>query len=170
MDYADIVSSIALVASIIALGWNIVRDLISDRVAVQLFIAFGEAGNIKGTITGLFADAGSLTPEHKFDNPNMIVQITNVGRKPVGLSTVGGKYKNDTGIFIAVDGLPKMLQPYEMFCMTSVASKDFIEAIEKNEVKDLWVADTTGKTWSISERGWERLRRTAKYIVSEKHL
>lgn len=170
MSYSEVVSSLALLASIIAIGWNIARDLIKDRAGVQLFIAFGEIGNFKNSQQGIFADAGSLLPTHKFDAPGMLVQITNTGRKPIGISTVGGKYKDGRQIFIATQGLPKMLEPYEVFSSSGPARLGLLKEILSGEVEDLWVADTAGKTWSLSERGWERAKRTADYIVSGKHL
>src|SRR3989344_5324971 len=109
LSYADIVSSLALLTALGALAWNIIRDFITDRVSVEFYIAFGEIGNIKNSTTGLFVDAGSLLPAHKFDNPGTLVEIINVGRKPIVVSNVGGKLKSGNEISIVVAGLPKIL-------------------------------------------------------------
>jgi hypothetical protein len=169
MDYAEIVSSLALITSVIALGWNIVRDLIKDSIAVDFRIAFGEIGNIKNTPTGLFADAGSLPPSHKFDEVSMMVQIVNTGHKTIGISNVGGSYKKGGQMFIATNGLPKMLEPHEVFSSVSKASEKFLNEIENNEIRSLWVSDTTGKNWFLKKKGWERMKRTAKYITQGNH-
>lgn len=170
LSYADIVSSLALLTALGALAWNVVRDLIADKVGIEFYIAFGEIGNIKNSTTGLFADAGSLLPNHKFDNPGMIVEIINIGRKPIVISNVGGKLKTGEGISMVVDGLPKMLQPYEIFSSSSTVKHSFLEKIQKDEIKDLWVKDSKNKKWMLPAKGWERLRNTAEYIAASKHI
>lgn len=145
LSYADIVSSLAFLTALGALTWNIIRDLVADKVAVEFYVAFGEMGDIKGSMTGLFADAGSLLPDHKFDNPGMLVEIINIGRKPVAISNVGGGLRTGEDISMVVDGLPKMLQPYEIFSSSSTAKRNFLEKIQKDEIKDLWVKDTKDK-------------------------
>lgn len=170
LSYADIISSLALVTAMGALLWNIVRDFVTDKVAVEFFIGFGEEGNIKNSATGLFVFAGSLLPDHKFDNPGMLVQIINTGRKTIGIFGVGGEYTNGEHFSMAVKGLPVMLQPYEIFSTTSNAKLSFIERIQKNEIKKIWVIDTTGKKWFLSAEQWRRLRSTADYIASGKYL
>lgn len=170
MGYAETISTLALVTALGALAWNIVRDFISEKIALELNIAFGEVGNIRNSATGMFADAGSLIPSHKFDVPGMLVSITNTGRKPIGVDGVGGKYKNGNEFSIAIDGLPKMLQPYEVFSSMANAKLDFIHKIERDDLEDLWVRDTSKKKWRLSAKGWKRLKATANYIVSKKHL
>ncbi len=170
LSYAEIVSSLALLTALGALAWNIIRDLVTDMVGVEFYVAFGEMGNIKNSTTGLFADAGSLLPNHKFDNPGMLVEIINTGRKPIAISNVGGRLRTGEDISMVVDGLPKMLQPYEIFSSSSTAKKNFLEKIQKDEIKDLWVKDTKNKKWMLSARGWERLRNTAEYIASGKYI
>ena len=169
LSYADIISSFALITALGALTWNIIRDLLLDKVDIQFSIAFGELGNIKNSTTGVFADAGSL-PNHLFDTPGTLVRITNTGRKPVGVAGVGGELKSGQWISMAVDGLPKMLQPYEIFSSTSNVKQNFLERIQKDEIKDLWVTDTKNEKWLLSAEGWKRLKDTAEYIASNKHL
>ncbi len=171
ISYADITSSLALLTALGALAWNIIRDFVTDKVSVEFYIAFGQVGNIKDSTTGLFADAGSILPSHKFDSPGIIVEIINTGRKPIAVSNVGGKLKSGEEISMVVDGLPKMLQPYEIFSTVSIVKKNsFLEMIHKDEIEDLWVKDTTDKKWLLSTKGWERLKNTASYIASRKHI
>ncbi len=170
LSYADIISSLALIAALGSLAWNIVRDFITDKVVIELSVAFGEVGNIKSSTTALFADAGSLLPNHKFDNPGTLVSIVNTGRKPIGVSSVGGKFKTGEHFSMVVSGLPKMLQPYEIFSSVSLANKDFIDKVSKNEVRSLWVVDTRGEKWFLSRKAEEQLKRTADFISSNKHL
>ncbi|MEK7554867.1 MAG: hypothetical protein AAB518_02695 [Patescibacteria group bacterium] len=168
VSYSDIISVFALITAIGAFAWNIIRDLVMDKVAVEFSIAFGEIGNIKDTRTALFAPAGSLS-DHKFDNPGVLLTITNIGRRPIGLASVGGKLRNGGKLFMAVDGLPKVVQPYEIFSSISNAKQNFLERIQKDEICRLWVMDTKGRKWLLSAKGWEQLKETAGYIASERH-
>lgn len=169
ISYSDIISVFALITAIGALTWNIIRDLVIDKVAVEFSIAFGEIGNIKDTRTALFAPAGSFS-NHKFDNPGVLLTITNIGRRPIGVASVGGKLKNGEKLFMAVAGLPKMLQPYESFSNIATVKQNFLEIIQKHEIKDLWVMDTKGKKWLLSIEGWKRLKDTAEFIASNRHI
>ena len=169
ISYEQIVSSLALLTALGALAWNIIRDFVADKVSVELSVSFGEIGGIVGSNTGLFAPAGSL-PNHQFDKPGVNVQITNTGRRPIGISSVSGKLKNGDGLFMPVKGLPKMLQPYEIFSETANASQNLLDKIQKGEIRSLWVNDTKSKKWPLSKKGWKELKETSEYIVSKKHL
>ena len=170
LSYNDIISLLALVAALGALSWNIFRDLIAEKVSVEFFIAFGETGNIKDSTTSLFADAGSLFPTHKFDNIGMLIEIINTGRKPIVVSKVGGKLRNGNEISIVIAGLPKTLQPYEIFSSITTLKQKILEQIQKDKIEDLWVQDTKNKKWLLSTRGWKRLKKTTEYIASGKNV
>ena len=170
MEYSDIVSTLAFITALAALAWNIVRDYLANKTAIKLSIALGEAGNIRNSTTGLFVDAGSLLPTHKFDNPSMLVSMVNVGRKSISISSVGGESNAKKYFSIALVGLPKMLSPYEVFATTCDVDLDFAKKVSKNEIKKLWAIDTTGKKWFLSKTAWKRLRRTAIYINERKYL
>lgn len=169
ISYSEIVSSLALITAIGALAWNIIRDIVLDKVGIEFSVAFGELGNIKNSTTGAFVDAGSL-PNHLFDNSGMLVRITNTGRRPIGVGGVGGELRNGQWISMVVDGLPKMLQPYEIFSSASNIKPNFLEKIQKDEIKNLWVMDTKNEKWLLSKKGWKRLKDTADYIASNKHI
>jgi len=113
LSYADIISSLALLTATIALLWNIIRDLILDKISIKLYVVFGEVGNIKNSTSTLFAEAGSVKPNHKFDNTGTLVKIINTGRRSVVVCGVGGELKDGNHISMAVQGLPKILKPYE---------------------------------------------------------
>lgn len=151
--------------------WNIIRDLVLDRVSLELSIAFGEKKNIQNSNTSIFLNAGSLLPEHKFDKPMMLVQVVNSGKKPIVISSIGGaNLKNMKQLAVPMGGLPRMLQPYEVFSTISEAKGDLIQQIVRNDIQKFWVIDTKDKKWKLSSRKWKILRETAAYIDSKKHL
>lgn len=173
LTYAEIVSSIALLTSFSALAWNIVRDLIKDKNSLSFRIVFGQLGNIGESTTGLFIDAGDI-PNHKFSRPQILTSIVNTGRRNVVVHSVGGEYKNeyeDNKFFtLAIVGLPKMIEPYEVFNHIADMSEVFLEQIIKNNIKSIWVEDTKGKKWLLGKGSTKRLKETAQYIKDGKHL
>lgn len=170
LSYADIVSSLALFTAIIALAWNMIKDLILDRVSVKLYITFGEVGNIKNSNTVLFAEAGSLKPDHKFDNVGTLVKIINTGRREVVVRGVGGELKGGHHIAMAIQGLPKLLKPYEEFSDISDVKTSFMDKVKNDEIDQLWVEDTKGKKWLLSNKDFDKLKETANYINFGKNL
>jgi hypothetical protein len=170
LSYADIISSIALIIAAIGLTWNIIKDFILDKVSIELYITFGEVGNIKNSETVLFAEAGSLQPNHKFDNTGTLVKIINTGRKSIVIRSIGGKLVDGSYISMAVKGLPKMLQPYEEFSNISEIRDSFMDLVKNNKVKKLWAEDTKGKKWFLSNKGFEKLKTTAIYLNEGKNI
>jgi len=170
LSYADIISSLALFTAIVALLWNIIRDLIIDKVSVKIHIAFGETGNIKDSSTALFAEAGSLKPNHKFSNTGMLVKIINIGRRSIVVCGVGGELNNGSHFSMAVKGLPRILKPYEEFSNISEITNSFMDIVKNNEIKKIWAEDTKGGKWLLSDEGFKNFKKTADYINSGKHL
>lgn len=170
LSYADIISSLAFLTAIIALLWNIIRDLILDRVSIKIYIVFGEIGNIKNSATALFVEAGGLKPNHKFYNTGTLIKIINTGRRSIVICGVGGELKSGDHISMAVEGLPKILKPYEEFSSISDIRSSFMDKVKNDEIKKLWAIDTKGKKWLLSNKGLEKLKETANYINSGKHL
>ncbi len=156
LSYADIISSLALFIAGIGLGWNIVKDFIIDKISVELHISFGEVGNTKGFENSLlFAEAGSLIPVHKFDKVGTLVKIINTGRRPIVICRVGGKFNSDEEFYMNVNGLPKLLNPYDEFSNISEIRDSFMSKIKNDEIKQLWAQDTKGKKWLMSKKGLE---------------
>jgi hypothetical protein len=173
LTYPEIVSTLALLISLTALIWNIVRDFIQDKSSISFRIVFGELGNIRNSNTGLFAEAGSIS-NHKFDEPKILVSIVNNGRRKIVINGVGGKYKEeydgDVYFSMAVTDLPKMIVPYEISNHISDISNKFIENILENRIEKIWVEDTKNKKWLLKKDKIKRLEETARYIRNGEHL
>lgn len=169
MNYADVVSTIALIAAVVALVWNIIRDVVSDKTSIKGCILFGEKGNIKNSQTNLFAEAGSI-PNHKFDNPKMLIKIINTGRRPVVVSGIGIKFKDNTYSSMLVKNLPKMLEPYASSSEITEINNAFLNKVVNNEIEEIWVRDAKDKKWFLSEQEMKKMKRTADYVYSDKHI
>ena len=167
--HLDIIALIALVTSIVSLLWNIIRDLIVDRVRVTLSASAGGLLSVQGIPTrGVFRDADS---EYTPTSPQVGFTITNIGRRPVLLSKIWGKYskkaqRNDAKhpmFILNTVELPKMIEPYETI-MELCNDQPFMADLKANRVSHLYVQDSKGKDWRVSKKGMARLQQTVNRI------
>ena len=161
----DIIALIALFTSIVALLWNIIRDLLLDKVKVSLEASAGGLIPVKGMPSKFwFRDADS---EYSPTNPQICFTVTNVGRRPILISKIWGKFSKEAQssggkhpLFIVntVD-LPKKIEPYEK--LTEICyDTDFMVALKNNQVTHLYAQDSKGKDWQISKKRMNRLPET----------
>lgn len=71
---------------------------------------------------------------------------------------------------MAVDGLPKLLKPYEEFSSLSEIKVDFKDMIINKKILELWAQDTKGKKWLLTAQSWKNLSDSAEYINLNKHI
>ena len=162
--FSETIALLALIVAFGSLAWNIVRDFVSDRMKIDFSLSVGESGNIRDSSTGLFADAGIFkTP---ITGPKLLLTITNAGRRHIFISRVGGKFvtppkdKDKSHFSMVVEGLPRKLEPYEVYSTIGIVSPILLSEIPQNNIKSIWVEDTSGKKWELSSTGWERLEET----------
>jgi len=118
----------ALLSSI-ALGWNFYRD-ISDKgkISVTFYI-----GNIIGGL-------------ESSDKDFLIFNVTNVGRRPIMITQVGGAHKSKH-FLITGRNTPKMLQPGEYLTEYT----DDLSILEKDIIFfGAW--DSIGKIWKVKRK------------------
>jgi len=162
-----VISILGLIASLIALTWNIIRDLIKDRTKLELNVKFGGLVAVKGFPSAMFVRKGAI-PDKTIPDERILFSIVNSGRRPVMIEAIGANYKNNMLSFFAgkqamhiVAGeLPKMLQPYEVFnhkdCIDDNVKKIF-EEMMKGRIKHFFVRDTKGKQWKNSNKNMKAL-------------
>ncbi len=167
--FSDTISLLALIISFGALAWNIVRDFVLDRVKIEFFISMGHMRQIKGSPTALFAEHGVFSDE--IENSKLMLTMINNSRRHLYLQKVQGKFKtvienNKVYFSVAVAGLPKKLESYEMFSAVSdmVPSDILLENLIKNNIDSIWVEDTSNHKWYITKTNLEKLRETAFQI------
>ena len=171
MNTTDTIAILALAVSFGALGWNIVRDLIIDRVKLDLEATAGELIPVQG-IPGRFGfvDADA-EPDRVIANPLIAFTVTNTGRRPVLVVRIWGTYvtPEDPGrprFLLNTRELPKMLEPYERHVEFG-HDRGLMEDIRNNNISELWVEDSKGKRWLISPKHMERLKKT---VLSLNHV
>ncbi len=162
-----IVSIIGLIASLVALTWNIIRDLIKDRTRLELNVKFGGLIKVKNYPTEIFVRKGSI-PDKTIPDERILFSVVNSGRRPVMIEAIGANYKynlfsffrNKQAMHIVAGELPKMIQPYEVFnhkdCKEDDVKRIFEEMV-KGRIKHFFVRDTKGKQWKNSKKNMKQL-------------
>ena len=135
----------AALSSIVFL-WNLYRDLSNTgKLRVHCYIG------------------GIIVPEGTIPDPNdyLVYSVTNVGRQPICVSSLGGSTNADSefsDFILPPNDLPKKLEPGETFTRLT---PDF-SAINQ-QLKSLWVTDTDGK----KHRASRKCRKTLIQKVEE---
>jgi hypothetical protein len=130
------------VISTIALAWNIIRDSTDrGRLRVKCYI-----GNFVGG------------PGPRDPNDYLIYKITNVGRRPITVTSFGGELKKPDGTkkhFVVIPrSLPKTLHPGE-YVLEYAEEPARIAA----EAERLTVYDSHDRTYAASRRDLKEIRR-----------
>jgi hypothetical protein len=148
------------ILSTFGLGWTFYRDLL-DRAKLQL------SANVRriarSTDGKYYAVAPRLTVQAT-EKLFVVMSVVNVGRRPVMWHGWGGKYykreDEGTAFFIVGRNLPKMLQEGESHNeMTEL--EDNLKPASDN-VRRLYVWDTTGKEWALSRKQLKQLKKEAR--------
>jgi hypothetical protein len=156
----------ALLASV-GLGWNLYRDLL-DRAKLEVSVdvrrfARGEDGTV-------FVVKPDLPVEGATEQLYVVMSVVNVGRRPVVWKGWGGKYfkpvdvghgrGKKSGFTIVGRALPKMLREAESHSEFTELTSDLRPASEN--VKSLFMWDSSGKFWKVSRRQLKELKRDAR--------
>jgi hypothetical protein len=148
------------ILSSIGFGWNLYRDL-HDRARLQVK---ARARRIVPSPDGRWYQADPGLPiADASQQLYVVMNVTNIGRRPLQWQGWGGKYINrvngkDTFVVIPTQ-LPKMLGEGETH---SDLTETLIPVIEN--VRRLYVWDASGKNWYLSRRAMKKLRaETIKY-------
>ena len=124
------------VLSTIAILWNVRRDL-ADRGKLRVLCYLG---NVRGAIS----------PDSR---THLVHNVTNVGRRAVVVTHIGGAIKRDKHFLINTRGpIPRTLQPGEYFLEYS----HDLSVLDENP-KALWAVDSIGNYWRISRKALRRL-------------
>lgn len=135
------------ILSSFAIGWNFYRDL-NERGRLRVSCYVGR----------MFDDVNGLDP-----NKYLIWNVTNIGRTPVCLTSIGGE-NNDGTAFIAKNAkVPKILQPGE-YVIESM--NDF--SVLNVKLKALTATDSIGRTFRAPRKQLKKLKNEYKTGVLNK--
>jgi hypothetical protein len=146
MSLTTILAIYAAIVSSIALGWQVYREF-SDRVRIKITVSL-----IRLTPGG-DGRQFSLFPPNEIAGADaqVLIKITNAGRRPVTLHGWGGEWKtpeNGKSKFTVISqGLPRVVEGHQ-------SHREFtpdLSVISPN-IKTLFVWDSSGNYWYVSPK------------------
>lgn len=144
MSSTELLAIIGAIGSAVAITWNVIREL-HDRA------------NLK-----IEAMIGRIVPHHT-DRVNLVITITNIGRRPVVVTKWGGFWKKSVkgkpGFIVIPQGLPKLLKESDYFNEYT----DDLSILSPN-LKKICVWDSAGREWKISRKNLKRLFKDLKEL------
>ncbi|MGD0567034.1 MAG: hypothetical protein ABSA78_01410 [Candidatus Sulfotelmatobacter sp.] len=142
------------VLSSFVVGWNLYRDL-RDKARLRIEMRIRRiAYSPDGKWYQLNPD---LRVEGASKNLFLVVNVTNVGRRPVKWTGWGGNWttprNGKDGFWIQPTHIPTMLVEGE-------SSSEFTDDLQaaSNDVKRLFIFDATGKNWYLSRHALKNLK------------
>lgn len=172
IDAVGVIATLGLVVSLGVLAWNIIRDLIIDKIKLNLKVRFGGILRIRGTRKGIFIEKGSM-PKKKIEDERILFNIVNSGRRPIMIEEIGAKYKlfsilrkrvEAKKMSLVSDKLPKILHPYEIFNADTKKIKEIYADLKEGNIKYFFVRDTKGKYWKNSRKNTKKLLNNLKEL------
>ena len=143
MEKFSITTIIALYGAIlssIVFFWNLYRDL-TDKGDVQVLCYIGKFVRQDRVID---------------DRRHLVFKLTNVGRRPINITTIGGTTKEDQFV-IPFRELPKMLEPKE----ETLRFWPDLSILNDNLI-DIWALDSLGKKYKLKRKALKELIRKEK--------
>ena len=156
----DILAIYGAALSSIALGWNLYRDLL-DRPRLKVH------AHVRRIVQSTHGKWYSVKPDIPVEGASqqlfVVVDVTNIGRRPVQWVGWGGKYRKPvngkTAFTIIPLALPRMLNEGDMH---SEFTPELNPADEN--VKRLFIWDASGKNWYLTRRALRKLKKeSAKF-------
>jgi hypothetical protein len=160
MSLTAILAAYAAFVSTVAVGWQLYREF-SDQTRIKISVS------LVRLTTGSDGRQFSLFPpnENADDGAHVLIKITNAGRRPVMLQGWGGEWKipeNGKNKFVVISqGLPRMLKGHE-------SHQEFTPdlSVVSPNIKALFVWDSTGKNWHVSNKKLQETVEQARQHVS----
>jgi len=154
LTITDVLAAYGAALASIGFGWNLYRDLL-DRARLQV------DANIRRLVQSpdgkWYAVKPDLGIEGASEHLFVVVDVANIGRRPVQWVGWGGRYHkavNGKNSFRIIPvALPKMLNEGEDHSEFT----DQLDVAGEN-VKQLFIWDTSGKHWNLSRRALRKLK------------
>ena|SRR3989338_5335791 len=154
MEISLKIASISLVFSLVALVWNIARDIIFDRIKLNLRLSVGETIRDDKN-KSRFITAGVKITDHgiskKIVAEKIYFRITNIGRKDIEIDCIRAEYDEPGQIlYLPIDD-KRYLKPYES-TNASTENLELKNKIKMGKIKSIYVLDTKNKKWNFDRR------------------
>jgi len=128
------------ILSSILLGWNLYRDL-TDKGKLKVYCYIGKFITEKGIVD---------------NRPHLVIRLTNTGRRPINVTTVGGKTKKKQFV-LPLRGLPKMLSAGE----ETLKFWANLSVLDEN-LTSIWALDSLGNKYKVKKKVINDLKNKRK--------
>ena len=163
MSITTFLACYAALLSSIGFGWNLYRDLQNKaRLTVDMRIR----RIVQSTDGRWYQAAPDLPIQNASEQLFLVANVANVGHRPVKWVGWGGHYatpqNGKTGFVIITRHLPIMLPEGE-------SSSEFTDDLGAagDDVKELFVYDSTGRNWYLSKRGLKKLKEERRNLMAK---
>ena len=158
VNITDVLAAYGAILASVGFGWNLYRDLL-DRARLQV------SANIRRIVQTPDGKWYSVRPDLGIVGASaqlfIVVDVANVGRRPVKWTGWGGKYHkrvNGKNSFTIIPvALPKMLDEAENHSEFT----DSLDAAGEN-VRRLFIWDGAGRHWNLPRRALRELKSEAR--------
>jgi hypothetical protein len=162
LGITDVLAAYGAVLASVGFGWSLYRDL-HDRARLRV------KANVRRIVQIVGGQWYAVRPDLGVVGASaqlfIVVNVTNVGRRPVQWIGWGGKYHksvNGKGSFAIIPvALPKMLNEGD----THSEYTDLLDPAGEN-VKRLFIWDASGKNWYLSRWARRKLKEEARKFQS----
>lgn len=137
------------VLATIVFGWNLFRDL-SDRGKLRVSCYMGL----------------TIVPGVGIEKENQLIwSVTNVGRQPVLLTHIGGRFKKRKTSFMAKTGgdLPRMLQPGEYY----LHHMGNFENLDPDNIKSLEARDSLDRAYKAPRKQVKEVKQALRELMDK---
>lgn len=159
----DVLAIYGAALASVGLGWNLYRDL-HDRARLKI------TAHVRRLVQSTDGKWYSVNPDLPVEGASerlfVVVNVTNVGRRPVQWTGWGGKYHRpvngkDSFAMIPI-ALPKMLNE-------GTSHSEYSEHLNPagENVNRLFIWDASGKNWYLSRRALRKLKEESRKFQSE---
>lgn len=167
---AVLIALLSFAVSLLALMWNIVRDLILEKPRLALTVSIG--GLSQNPMNLNRKTFISIDADYKINNPILSFTMVNIGRKPIVIEQISARHKfwprykkkvQRKHVVFSTRELPKMLEPYDTH--TEVMKIDDIKDVLRNGYYSSFsVKDTKGHKWYVSRKNMHRVKKQARKL------
>lgn len=163
MSLTTFLATYGALLSSVGLGWNLYRDL---QNAARLKVEMHIRRIVQSPDGKWYQAAPDLPIVNASEKLFLVVNVTNVGRRPAKWTGWGGHhYKPQNGrkgFVIVPTHLPMMLPDGE-------SASEFTDDLNApgDGVKDLFIYDATGKSWYLSKRALKKLKEERRKLVEQ---
>jgi len=160
--YGAGISTLALVLSLLGLGWTIYRD-VTDKGRLEVSLMFGRIASSGGAALRNVMTPAGMKVVNLSERSRVFITATNTGRRPITVA----KYWGYSGAWLGLNQLKLRRTGFVITTLNLPASLDpgaevtdwLDDPSEVATIRTLYASDTTGRRWRVAQSALRRLKR-----------